>query len=162
MKFIKKNRYTIILVLVFILFLCLGVKIKQILMPDDQKESYGERLNELDNHKIDVSLYEKIKTELEKSENVVSVSNRLQGKIINFIVTVSDKVSISDAKKIGDSIVAYFSEEDVDYYTFQIYINKNDASLNNFPIIGAKNPLTNHIVWTQDREISKEDDKNEE
>lgn len=162
MRFIKKNRYAIILVLVFILFLCLGVKLKDILMPDDQKEAYGERLNELDKHKIEDTLYAKIKEELEKNENIVSITNREQGKIINFIVTVSDKMSIADAKKVGDSILAYFEGDAVGYYTFQIYVKKNDPKLNNFPIIGAKNPLTEKIVWTQEREISKEDEKNEE
>lgn len=158
MKFVKRYRYTIILVLVFILLLCLAVKVKDILLPNDNKEAYGNRLEELDNHKIDESLYIKIKTEIEALENVSSLSYREQGKIINFIVTVADSTNITDAKKVGDKIVAYFEEDDINYYTFQIYMKKNDASLNNFPIIGAKNPLTSTIVWTQDREITKEDE----
>lgn len=162
MKFIKRNRCTIILVTLFILFLCLGIKIKDILMPDDKKELYGNRLNEIESHKIVKSLYDKIKAELEKNENVELITYREQGKVINFVVTVNEKMSIVDAKKVGDSIVSYFGEDDMDYYTFQIYIKKNDETLNNFPIIGAKNPLTDNIIWTHDREISKEDDKNEE
>lgn len=162
MKIIKKYRYTIILVLVFILLLCLGIKVKEILMPDDQKAAYGDRLNELSEHKIEESLYIKIKSEIEDLDNVSALTYRLQGKIINFIVTVTDSTAISDAKKVGDKIIEYFEEDDVAYYTFQIYVKKEDATLNNFPIIGAKNPLTNSIIWTQDREISKEDDTNEE
>lgn len=162
MKFIKRNRYTIIFVLSFILFLCLGLKLKDIMMPDDKKELYGNRLVDIDKHKIEKSLYDKIKLELEKKEEVEALTYREQGKIINFIVTVNDKVEVNAAKKVADSIVSYFGEDDIEYYTFQIYMKKNDASLNNFPIIGAKNPLTDSIIWTNDREISKEDDKNEE
>ena len=162
MKFVKKHRYTIILVLVFILLLCLGVKVKEILMPNDKKEAYGNRLSELEEHRIEDSLYTKIKSEVEALETVEEITYREQGKIINFIVTISDKVSIGDAKKVGEKIVTYFSEDDIAYYTFQIYIKKKDASLNNFPIIGAKNPLTKEIIWTQDREITKEDETNEE
>ena len=162
MKFIKKNRYTVILILVFILLLCLGIKIKDILMPDDKKEFYGNRLNSINEHIIEESLYNKIKSELEKDEKIDLITYREQGKIINFIVTVNDKTTIEDAKKVGNSIITYFSEDDIGYYTIQIYIKKNDESLNNFPIIGAKNPLTASIIWTHDREISKEDDKNEE
>lgn len=161
MKFIKKNRYTIIFIIVFLLLLCLGVKIKEILIPDDKKAAYGERLNEINGHKIEKSLYEKIKSKLESEKEISSVNYREQGKIINFIITVSDKMAIADAKKIGDSVVAYFSEADISYYTFQIYVKKNDAKLNDFPIIGAKNPLTETIIWTQDREISKEEEKDE-
>ena len=162
MKFIKRYRYTIILVLVFVLFLCLGLKVKEILMPDDQKAAYGDRLNEIDDHIIDESLYVKIKSEMTKLDNVDNLSYRVQGKIINFIVTVSDNTKIDDAKKVGEKIITYFEEDDVKYYTFQIYINKKDASLNNFPIIGAKNPLKEQIVWTQDREISKEEEVSNE
>ena len=162
MKFIKKYRYTIILVLVFVLLLCLAVKVKEILIPDDQKAAYGNRLDEQDEHQIEESLYIKIKSEVEELAGVSSITHRLQGKIINFIVVVNDDVSLEDAKKIGDKVVSYFSEDDIKYYTFQIYIKKNNLELNNFPIIGAKNPLTKEIIWTQDREISKEDDVNEE
>lgn len=162
MKFIKRNRYTIILILVFVLLLCLGIKVKDILMPNDKKEAYGNRLNEIAEHKIEKSLYDKIKSELESKEEIKSVTYREQGKIINFIITVDDKVDLTNAKKVGDSLVAYFSEDDISYYTFQIYMRKNDEKLDNFPIIGAKNPLTETIIWTHDREISKEDDKDEE
>lgn len=163
MKFIKRYRYTIILVLVFLLLLCFAIEVKKILMPDDQKAAYGDRLIELSEHEIEKSLYVKIKSEIEANENVKELSYREQGKIINFIITVSDELSINDAKKIGDSIIPYFKEDDIKYYTFQIYIKKNDSSLNNFPIIGAKNPLSLDIDWTQDREITKEEaDKDEE
>ena len=162
MKFIKKNRYSIILVLVFILLLCLGIKVKEILMPDDKKASYGNRLDERNEHIIEKSLYDKIKFELESKEDIDLVTYREQGKIINFIVTVNDKMDIASAKKVGESIVTYFGEDDISYYTLQIYVKKNDEKLNNFPIIGAKNPLTETIIWTHDREISKEEDKNEE
>ena len=162
MKFIKKYRYTIILILVFILLLCLAVKMKEVLMPDDQKELYGNRLEEIGEHKIESSLYNKIKSEIEALDNVSKITYRTQGKIINFIITVTDETTLVDAKELGNSIITYFEEEDVKYYTFQIYVKKNDEKLDNFPIIGAKNPLTNEIIWTQDREISKEEDTNEE
>lgn len=162
MKFIKRNRYTIILILVFVLLLCLGIKVKDILMPNDKKEAYGNRLNGIDEHKIEKSLYDKIKSELEGKEEIKTVTYREQGKIINFIITVDDKIDLVNAKKVGDSVVSYFSEDDVSYYTFQIYLRKDDEKLDNFPIIGAKNPLTETIVWTHDREISKEDDTDEE
>lgn len=161
MKFVKKNRYTIILILVFVLLVCLGVKVKDILMPDDQKEAYGNRLNDIEKHSIADSLYAKIKSEIEGKDLVTTVTNRIQGKIINFIVLVDDKMSVEDAKKIGDAIIEYFTKDELSYYTIQIYINKNDESLNNFPIIGAKNPLTAKIVWTQDREITKKEAQDE-
>ena len=161
MNFIKRYRYTIILILIFILLVCLGVKIKDILIPDDQKASYGNRLEALSEHEIEESLYTKIKTELGKKDNVNKITHRRQGKVINFIVNVSNETDLKTAKSIGEEIVKYFSEEDVKYYTFQIYMNKDDEKLNDFPIIGAKNPLSEDIDWTQDRKIVEGDSVNE-
>ena len=43
-KFFKRNRYTFILLFIFILFVILGLKVKDILIPDEGKATYGERL----------------------------------------------------------------------------------------------------------------------
>ena len=48
MKFIKKNKFTIMAIIIFIAFLIAGVKIKEFLVPDEGKAVYGDRLNEIE------------------------------------------------------------------------------------------------------------------
>ena len=161
-KFIKRHRYTCVLLLVFILLVILGLKAKDILIPDEGKATYGERLKELSKHPISEEVYKKIDEEYAKKTNVKKVSHHLQGKTLNFYITVDDKVSIKDAKAIGEKLLEYFDDDQKGYYSIQVYLTKEDEKLNNFPIIGMKHPESKSISWTKDREIVTESEKDEE
>ena len=71
-------------------------------------------------------------------------------------------MSIDDAKKVASSTVPMFSEDDLNFYSLQVYVKKNNAELNNFPIIGYKGTLTKDLVFTKDRDITKEEDTADE
>ena len=139
-RFVKRHRYTCILVLIFILLVILGLKAKNILVPDEGKAIYGERLKDLSKHPISDEVYQKIDEEYGKNTNVKKITHHLQGKTLNFFITVDDKVSIKDAKAIGEKLLGYFDDDQKGYYSIQIYLIKEDKTLNNFPIIGMKHP----------------------
>jgi len=161
-KFVKRHRYTIILLLIFILIVILGFKVKEILIPDEGKATYGERLKDINKHPITDEVYKKIEEEYQKNSNVVKTAHRLQGKILNYYITVAEKVSPKDAKAIGENLLKLLDEDLLAYYSLQVYLVKEDAKLNNFPIIGMKDPQSTSISWTKDREIVTESEKNEE
>lgn len=161
-KFLKKNRYTIILLIVFILLVILGLKVKNILVPDEGKATYGERLKDISKHPIKEEVYKKIEEELLNNKAVTKVSHRLQGKIINYYITFDSKVSVKDAKAVGENLIKGFEEDTLGYYSIQIFLLKDDEKQNNFPIIGMKNPESKVVSWTKDREIIVESEKNEE
>ena len=87
----------------------------------------------------------------------------IHGKIINLMITVDPKVSVSDAKKIASSTVAMFEDDELSFYSLQVYVLKDDETLNNFPIIGYKGLETKELIFTKDREItvSEENDEKE-
>lgn len=161
MKFIKRRKYTLILLIVFVLLVFLAVKVKEVLMPDEGRASYGDRLDERDNYPISDDIYNKITEDYSKDTNVKQITHNLNGKIIKFFVTVDDKVSIKDAKALGEKLITYFDENTLSYYSVQIYVLKADKALNNFPIIGMKDPLSTNISWTKDRDIVTESDTDE-
>ena len=152
MKFLKRHRYTCVLVLLFILIVILGFKVKEILVPDEGKATYGERLKDIDKHPISDNEYKKIDEEFTANTKVKKVSHRLQGKVLNYYVTVDDGMAIKDAKAVGEKIVSLLEEDTLSYYSVQIFIVKEDEKENNFPIIGMKDPLSKSISWTKDRE----------
>ncbi len=157
-SFLKKHRYTCILLLIFILVVILGFKVKEILVPDEGKATYGERLKDINKYKIDTNVYDKIDEEYKANSSVLDITHRLQGKVINYTITVDDKVSVKDAKALGDKVITYFDEETLSYYSIQIYVNKKDEKLNNFPIVGYKDPLSKTVSWSKDREITVSDE----
>lgn len=160
-KFIKRHRYTCILLLIFALIVFLGFKVKEILVPDEGKATYGERLKNIDKHPISDDIYNKIDEEYKANDKVSKITHRLQGKVLNFYITVDDKVSVKDAKAIGEKVITYFTEDILNYYSLQVYLIKEDESLNNFPMIGLKDPISKTMSWTKERSIT-ESDENEE
>ena len=98
---------------------------------------------------------------MDNNKNVLKSSHRLQGKVLNYFITVDSKVSVKDAKEIGNKLVTLLDEDLLSFYSIQIYISKEDETLNNFPIMGFKDPLAKSVSWTKDREITKSD-QNEE
>ena len=160
-KFIKRHRYTLILLLVFALLCVLALKVKEVLVPDEGKATYGERLKDINKHPISSEIYSKIQEEFEKDDKVEKVDHRLQGRILNFYITVGEKVSVKDAKAKGDKVIELLDEDTLSYYTIQIYLKKEKEELNNFPIIGLKDPLSKTISWTKDREITVEKENEE-
>ena len=161
-KFLKRNRYTVFLLVIFVLFVVLGLKVKDIFVPDEGKATYGDRLKNIEKHPINNEVYTKIDEMIKGKSGVSKVSHRIQGKTINYYITFDEKVTVKDAKVIGDSLVKEFDEDTLDYYSLQVYLLKEDEKLNNFPIIGMKHPSSKEISWTKDREIIVESDKDEE
>ena len=145
-----------------ILFVILGLKVKDIFVPDEGKPTYGDRLKNLDKYPISDEVYQKIEEALTKGGNVTKVDHRIQGKTLNYYITFADKVTVKDAKSLGESIIKYFDEDTLGYYSIQIYLLKENEKLNNFPIIGMKHPESKSVSWTKDREIVTESEKDEE
>ncbi len=160
-SFIKKYRFTLILLLVFILLCILALKVKDVLVPDEGKATYGERLKDISKHQISDETYQKVSDEFEKEEKVTKVEHRLQGKILNYFLTIGDKVSVKDAKAIGDKLISLLDEDLLGYYSIQIYLLKDNEELNDFPIIGMKDPLSKTVSWTKDRKIVTKSDEDE-
>ena len=99
MKWMKKNKFTVTAIFVFILLAFLGYKIVDTFFPK-------------------------------------------QGK--------------NEAKKLVDNILEPFTESQIGYYDFQVFIKKEDTSENDFPIIGYKHHNSSTFSWTKDREKTEE------
>ncbi len=162
MKFINRNKFTIIAIVIFIGLLFLGVEAKRLLVPDDNKAAYGDRLDGIENHKLASDLFKNIETKLKENTKVLKVTNTVHGKIINLIITVDKDVTVNDAKTIANSTVAMFENKELDFYTLQVFVAKEDDALNNFPIIGYKGTGSSELKFTKDREITKEEETTDE
>ena len=155
MKFLRRNKFTIIAIIILIVLVIISVEVKNIFVPDEGKASYGSRLEGLKEHKIEDKVFKELETKLKENDKVLSVENILHGKIINLIITVSDDVDVNSAKNIANSTLNLFSNDELSYYTLSVFVKKNNAELNNFPIIGYKDEDSKELTFTKDREISK-------
>lgn len=154
MKFIKKNKFTILVVIFFILLVIAAVKVKELFFPNigTGEAVYGERLN--DKVKLDEGILSNIEALLKENKSTKEVSTRVSGRIINISITVYDAMSKNDAKKLGESSVTKLSEEQAGYYDVQVFITKS-KDFTDFPIIGYKHYKNSNFSWTKDREGKK-------
>jgi len=153
MKFVRKNKYSIIAIVILIILVIVGVQLKNIFVPDEGKAAYGSRLEGINEHKLDKDLFKNIETKLKEDERILSVENKVHGKIINLIITVNDDMSIQDAKSIANSTIGLFTNNELSFYSLQVFVKKNNEALNNFPIIGYKDISTSELIFTKDRDI---------
>ena len=162
MRYLRRNKFTIIAIVLLIVFVFIGVQLRNIFMPDEGKASYGDRLSELKDHKLSKDWFSKIEEKFKEDSRVTKIEYKVHGKIINLIITVGDDVDIGTAKEIGNSTVGMFENEELTYYSLQVYLKKDNETLNNFPIVGYKGTATDSLQYSKDREITQTEEKTDE
>ena len=78
------------------------------------------------------------------------------GRRINIIMTVVDDMGKEESKKLTDNITSFFSENQIGYYDFEVFVKKEATSENDFPIIGYKHHNSSSFSWTKDRDKVEE------
>lgn len=150
MNLVRKNKYTIIAVVIFTVIVFCLAQAKELFFPNTGKAIYGDRL--VGKVEVDKEIYKTVKAKIKENENVKKVTTSESGKLINISIVVNNETSINDAKKITDSILEPFTDSQKGYYDFQVFISKESEKENNFPIIAYKHHNSSSFVWTKDRE----------
>lgn len=147
-KVIKENKVLFILaVIVLVSLILMGVGlIKYFYSTNGDK--YGDRLNDIEKHKLKSTLADDIKALYEGGVETVSVD--VKGKIVYIIMNVSDGVSKVDSQSYAVKALDVFSDEDKSYYDIQFMITCKNASEETtiYPMEGYKNSSNTQIVWT--------------
>ena len=155
MKWIKKNKFTVIAITIFVVLAIIGYKAKEMFFPNQITAIYGDRLD--GKIAVEQKTYDEMKAKISESDKVKNVSIRENGRRIDIMVTVNGDTSKSDAKKLVDNILEPFSESQIGYYDFQMYIKKDETEENDFPIIGYKQHNSSSFVWSKDRDKTEKD-----
>ena len=155
MKWIKKNKFTVIAIIIFVVLAIIGFKVKEIFFPDQRTAIYGDRLE--GKVAVEQSTYDTLKQNLSEKEKVKSVTVRENGRRIDITITVEDDMSKESAKNLKAGMMEPFTESQIGYYDFQVFIKKDSTSENDFPIIGYKHHNSSDFSWTKDREKTEEE-----
>ena len=151
----RMNKYTIIVIVAFVLLIFIAAKAMQIFFPDTGNAVYGDRLDGIEEVKIKDSKYEQIIGEMKQEGLVVDISQETKGKLINFIITVADEASVADARVLADKLLNYFEDNQKKFYDFQVLIKKNNEEISDFPIIAYKHHAKDSYSWTKNREATQ-------
>lgn len=147
MKFIKEHKTGIIVgVVCLILAILVFVAVYSMFNPSNSKGIYGSRLdNEVVVSDSDI---ENIKTKLNETSIVNTITYNKNVRIIKFIINVKDDTEIEESYKLGNLILENFSKEILNYYDVEVYVTSNT---DNYPIIGYCSKNADTFTWTLNR-----------
>lgn len=150
MSFIRKNKFIIIAIGIFLILVFLAFQVKMIFFPEEGKTIYGNRLDGIEEVEITKARKESIESAVKEDSATKSVSVNVSGKIIEVIITVQDDTPVDTAKNLSTKISDTLKSDEKKFYDVQIFIKKeNDAK--DFPIIGYKHHAKDEFSWTKDR-----------
>lgn len=149
-KFLKKNKSTVIAIVVFLLIVLVLVQLKNAFFPNEEHAIYGNRLEGRRDVVISNEKKKSIKDGLSNDSAVKEASVRISGRIIEVMIAVDPNTSIEDAKTLGDAVTNKLTSKEKKYYDIQVFVKTEEQS-SKFPIIGYKHHHKKHFSWTKNR-----------
>lgn len=153
MKKIKKvwEENKVLLVLAIILVICLVVfaAVAITYFYGSSDNVYGNRLDITEEVPLNSKLLKDIKSELESNEIVKEAEATLKGKIVYVNILYVDATKMEDAKKIAESVIELFNEDELLVYDVQFTINTLSTSdFVGYTLMGARNASgSGSIIW---------------
>ena len=114
--------------------------------------SYGNRLDGIEEVKIEDSRLKELSDTLKEKEEVKNAKVRIQGKIVYVVFEVTSETSIDTAKSIADSTLESFDDDELAFYDFSYLIKWTkivDEKEEISAIEGTKHHTKNTITWSK-------------
>ncbi len=147
MKFIKRHKFTTVVLIILVIIAISVYSIVKFLIPNYSSNLYGNRLRDIEKYKIEESTFNDIKNDFESKEEVISINYNVEGKLINITINVSDSVERDTTFGFANDILNYFSDEIKGYYDFEFLLSSDNSESEKYPIFGYKNKRNSNIVW---------------
>ena len=146
LNFIKTNKVlSILLGLGLVLFLIILVTMLTLLIGNN-KGTYGDRLDGIEKVKLSTDDLKDKSKKVEKEDSVEKSSFRVQGKIVYITIKFKEGTNLDSAKEIANNVIKDFSEEEIAFYDFEIFLKENKDK--GFVVVGNKHPNVESIGWT--------------
>mgnify|MGYP001851549633 FL=1 len=150
MSFIRKNKFVIIAIGVFLILVVLVFQIATMFFPEEGTALYGDRLDGIEEVELSNSKLTKIESNLKSDGAVKEADVSVAGKIVEVIITVQDDTSVDTAKALNTKVLDSLSNKEKKFYDIQVFVKK-DSEATDFPIIGYKHHAKDTFSWTKDR-----------
>ena len=153
MSFIRKNKFVIIAIGIFLILVILAFQVVNMFFPEEGKALYENHLDGIEAVEITDSKKGQIESSLKEDAITKEAKVSVAGKIIEVIVTVQDDTTKDAAKALATRVLDSLEEDEKAFYDIQIFVKK-DTDASDFPIIGYKHHAKDAFSWTKDREAA--------
>lgn len=143
----KNKALAIVVILAIVLFIMLVIIMVGLLVGGSSNK-YGDRLDGIDEVKIDSKTYDEVKEEILGTDLVEDASIRLQGKIVYTTIILKSDTSSDKAKEIASNTLDNYSKEELSFYDYSFFLEwKGDDG--NTVITGNKHHNLDVISWVK-------------
>lgn len=145
-KWIKRNKGLSIVLLLTLILLIFIIVIFMKLLWGNSSDKYGNRLDGIEEVKIDNNTYNEIKSEVMDSGLVEETSVRLQGKIVYTTIILKSDTSVDKAKELATNTLDNYTSDELNFYDFSYFL-KWEGEDTNKVITGNKHHNLDSITW---------------
>lgn len=147
-KWIKRNKGLSIVLLLTIVLLIFIIVIFIKLLVGNSSNKYGNRLDGIDEVKIDNDTYDSLKKEIMDTGLAEEADVRLQGKIVYTTIVLKSDTNIDKAKEIANNTLDNYTEDELKFYDFSYFL-KWKGEENDTVITGNKHHNLDSITWVK-------------
>ena len=114
-SFINKHKKGCIIGITIFFVILIGFFTIFFIIPSFGNNNYGNRLDDIENHKISSSTINEIKDEVKNQDGVTKVSYHNEGRILNFTITVDGNTNLETAKEYANEVIKGISKKNLKY-----------------------------------------------
>ena len=145
-KWIKRNKGLSLVLLLTLILLIFIIVIFMKLLWGNSSDKYGNRLDGIEEVKIDNNTYNEIKSEVMDSGLVEEASVRLQGKIVYTTIILKSDTSVDKAKELATNTLDNYTSDELNFYDFSYFL-KWEGEDTDKVITGNKHHNLDSITW---------------
>lgn len=145
-KFINSHKKEVTIGIGFLIIILLLLMVWLFIVPSFNGNKYGDRLKEVNKHKISSENISKIKDMAKENDSVLKIDYHREGRILNFTIIVDSNFGIDQAKEFASSILGQISEDNQKYYDIQFFIDSNEEN-KEYPVIGYKSKSSESVSY---------------
>lgn len=155
------QKYKVFIILMLIVVVCMitmGICLINYFYGGKESNSYGDRLEGIEDVEITSSRKSELESKLEADELInKDTSINVTGKIIYIRIIFNEGITLVEAQGKALAILDEFSDEEKNFYDFHFTLKQESSeSGKGFIISGAKNIHGTNVVWNNNIEVEEE------
>ena len=145
-KWINKNKGLSIVLLLTLILLIFIILIFVKLLLGNYSDKYGNRLDGIEEVKINNDTYDGVKNEIMDSGLAEEASVRLQGKIVYTTIVLKSDIGVDKAKELATNTLDNYTSDELTFYDFSYFL-KWKGEEEDKVITGNKHHSLDDITW---------------
>lgn len=124
LEVIRKNKYTVLFIVLFVVLVIVGYQAYSMLVPNEKKAVYGDRLDGIEEVMITSDQMTSINNEIKTNTFVTDCVSDLKGRILYVTVTVTDDTAVDSVRTFPDVALSKLDDAQKSYFDVQVIITK--------------------------------------